>query len=64
MNNANDSDPFMYVTGEAWVEDAVEGDSRNGRNRTKLGRFSLMKRKDRDPSQYQYSIPAPQRYQD
>jgi len=64
MNNVNDGDPFMYVTGEAWVEDAVEGDSRNGRNRTKLGRFSLMKRKDRDPSQYQYSIPAPQRYQD
>lgn len=64
MNNVNNGDPFMYVTGEAWVEDAVEGEDRNGRNRTKLGRFSLMKRKDRDPSQYQYSIPAPQRYQD
>lgn len=56
----NDKD-FVYVVGEAWVEDATGSGSRN---RSKLGRFSLMKRKDRDPDQYQYSIPGPTRYQD
>eukprot|EP00553_Chaetoceros_curvisetus_P008643 CAMPEP_0204619474 /NCGR_PEP_ID=MMETSP0717-20131115/5839_1 /ASSEMBLY_ACC=CAM_ASM_000666 /TAXON_ID=230516 /ORGANISM="Chaetoceros curvisetus" /LENGTH=229 /DNA_ID=CAMNT_0051633487 /DNA_START=77 /DNA_END=766 /DNA_ORIENTATION=- len=61
MKSLNDGESFMYVSGEAWVEDA-EGTGK--KNRSKLGRFSLMKRKDRDPAQYQYTIPAPQRYQD
>lgn len=55
-----EDDEFMYISGEAWVEERSGGD----RRRNKLGRFSLMKRKDRSPDQYSYSIPAPIRYQD
>ncbi len=58
-SETEEDDQFMYVSGEAWVEEA-SGD----RRRKKLGRFSLMKRKDRNPDQYTYTIPAPTRYQD
>ncbi len=58
--NEND-DEFMYVTGEAWVEEKSGAE----RRRKKLGRFSLMKATtDRNQGQYKYSIPAPTRYQD
>jgi len=57
-----DDESYMFVSGEAWVENAPgAGDIQK---RSRLGRFSLMKRKDRNPDQYQYTIPAPTRYQD
>ena len=55
-----EEDMHLYVSGEAWVEEINGRD----RQRKKLGRFSLIKRKDRNPDQYQYNIPAPMRYQD
>lgn len=56
-----EEDMFVFVSGEAWVENL---NAEEKRSRTKLGRFSLLKRKDYDPGQYQYSIPAPTRFQD
>ena len=56
-----DKESYMFVAGEAWVENASGTGSKQ---RSKLGRFSLMKRQDRNPDQYQYNIPAPTRYQD
>jgi hypothetical protein len=52
----NDKD-ILFVTGEAWVEDV----SPNG-NRSKLGRFSMVKK--RMAEKYTYSVLPPQRYQD
>jgi len=62
-NTPNDEDSFLQCSGEVWVEDAVPG--KNGdRNRTRLGKFSLLKMKDRNPNEYVYTIPAPEKYQD
>jgi hypothetical protein len=57
-----DDESYMFVSGEAWVENVSGAGDRKKRSR--LGRFSLMKRKDRSPDLYQYTIPAPTRYQD
>jgi len=56
-----DKESYTFISGEAWVENAS---GKGSRQRSKLGRFSLMKRKDRNPDQYQYTIPAPTRFQD
>jgi hypothetical protein len=56
-NKGVKDDSFIQCSGEMWTEDV------RGKNRYKLGRFSLSKRKDQG-SVYNYSIPSPQRYQD
>lgn len=53
----NDDKDTIFVTGEAWIEDV----SPNG-NRSKLGRFSMVKK--RVAEQYTYTVLPPQRYQD
>ena len=49
---------FMQCSGEMWTEN-VHGN----KNRSKVGKFTMSKREQRETN-YQYSIPAPQRYQD
>lgn len=56
-NAYNNDKDILFVTGEAWVEDV----SPNG-NRSKLGRFSMVKK--RMAEKYTYSVLPPQRYQD
>ncbi len=49
---------FLQCSGEMWLEN-VRGDKK----RSKVGKFTLSKRQQNERN-YQYSIPAPQRYQD
>jgi len=54
---------FLQCTGQVWVEDAVAGKG-GERNRSMLGKFSMLKMKDRNPNEYVYTVPAPKKYQD
>jgi hypothetical protein len=59
--DSNNDETVLSVAGEAWIENvSYTGDIK----RSKLGRFSMMKMEDKTRDQYQYSIPAPTRYQD
>ena len=59
--DSNNDEIVLSVAGEAWIENvSYTGDIK----RSKLGRFSMMKMEDKTRDQYQYSIPAPTRYQD
>lgn len=49
----------LTCSGECWIEDAV-----TGKNRVKLGRFSLSKLKTPNPDDVVISIPGPTRIQD
>jgi len=59
-NISDDEQAFLQCSGEMWVETSAGGKKK----RSKLGQFSLIKHEERDPSQYQYTILPPQRYQD
>lgn len=64
-NNSEKDESFLFVSGEAWVEDTdVQDSSSKRQKRSKLGRFAMVKKTDRHPNQYSYSIPPPTRYQD
>jgi hypothetical protein len=60
--STGEDESFLFVSGEAWVEDAQEGEKQ--KRRSKLGRFAMVKKTDRRPDQYSYTIPPPTRYQD
>ncbi len=57
--NNNDDTLILSCVGEVWVEDAE-----TKQNRVKLGRFSLIKADQSQPSQLRFTIPSPKRYQD
>jgi len=57
------TDGFLQCTGQVWVEDAVAGKG-GDRNRSMLGKFSMLKMKDRNPNEYVYTVPAPKKFQD
>lgn len=52
---------FLQCSGEVWSESLSK---KANRNRSKVGKFTMIKMKDRDPNEYIYTIPAPKRYQD
>ena len=59
-NNNDDETLILSCVGEVWVEDADD----TNQNRVKLGRFSLIKAEQSQPSQLRFTIPSPKRYQD
>jgi hypothetical protein len=65
-NKSEKDESFLFVSGEAWVEDndVQDSSSSNRQKRSKLGRFAMVKKTDRHPNQYSYTIPPPTRYQD
>ncbi len=54
----NSTSLSLQCSGEMWTENV-----RGERNRNKVGKFTLSKKEQRETN-YNYSIPAPQRYQD
>eukprot|EP00557_Chaetoceros_sp_GSL56_P006296 CAMPEP_0176500174 /NCGR_PEP_ID=MMETSP0200_2-20121128/13372_1 /TAXON_ID=947934 /ORGANISM="Chaetoceros sp., Strain GSL56" /LENGTH=735 /DNA_ID=CAMNT_0017898747 /DNA_START=327 /DNA_END=2534 /DNA_ORIENTATION=- len=61
LSKNDDDESYLYVSGEAWVEDVHDSDKQK---RSKLGRFAMVKNQNRRPDQYSYTIPPPTRYQD
>jgi len=59
--DGEEEETVLHCSGEVWVEDAT---GRGNKNRSFLGKFSLLKLKERDPNEYVYTIPAPKKIQD
>ena len=59
-NNSSNDGPCVQCWGEMWCENVTGED----KDRFKVGRFRMIKSEQDDSTKYQYSIPAPQRYQD
>jgi len=56
-----EEETVLHCSGEVWVEDAT---GQGNKNRSYLGKFSLLKLKERNPNEYVYTIPAPRKIQD